>query len=431
LAILAFFVGGLMLVVAVPISGGCLLVDDINSQKLYDIAPVIPGLHLEGDNGIMISDMLDKCINPPDASVPANLLDILFLRNETTGEKITMREMFIDTMKDQIESKFEVVSQQMALDVPPLAENPAIISLRDLLRTNPADTMLIPSEEMQSTPPYNKLVMVPSLAQVAFNSSAACDIHTAMLPGASTAINGISQLLVELEALGASPTVVENGLSCTQTVTCNSGATEEACEAGNALMSLKAELQGKGGYLPYRCNLFRTPPGAASATCDVKDMAQTTPSSIEYTGDCLLVDGTMSEEIVSCDLANFTAYLADFDGRIDTVLRRIDATVEALKSDINVTMRRLLDEEILQPLDEMADSMNCNYLGTLYDGLVHSMCYQGVHGFRIIALSYVALGFVQLVLMSVMFAIHRRGSREISNDEAGTIRKDAWTNVHV
>jgi hypothetical protein len=425
LAILAFFVGGFMLVVAVPVSGGCLLVDGIDSQKLHDIAPAIPGLHLEGDNGIMISDMLDKCINPADPSVPANLLDILFLRNETTGEKTTMREMFIDTMKDQIESKFAVVAEQMAIDVPPLAENLAIISLRDLLRTNPADTMLIPNEAMQSTSPYNKLVMVPSLAQVAFNSSAACGIHVANLPGVSTAINGISQLLTELEALGSSPTVLENGLSCTQTVTFNSGATEEACEAGNALMSLKAELQGKGGYLPYKCNLFRSPPGAGSTTCDVKNMAQMAPNSIDYTGDCLQADGTMSEETVSCDLANFTAYLADFDSRIDMALRRIDATVEVLKSDINVTMRRLLDQEILQPLDEMAGSMNCNYLGTLYDGLVQSMCYQGAHGFRIIAVSYVALGFLQLVLICVMFAIHLRGRRDISKDEAGTVRRDA------
>lgn len=196
-------------------------------------------------------------------------------------------------------------------------------------------------------------------------------------------------------------------------------------------MSLKAELQGKGGYLPYQCKFFRAPLSAGGLTCDVKDMAQMTPNSIEYTGDCLQADGTMSEETVSCDLANYTAYLADFDSRIDTVLRRIDATVEVLKIDINVTMRRLLDEEILQPLDEMAGSMNCNYLGTLYEGLVHSMCYQGVHGFRIIAVSYVALGFLQLVLICVMFAIHLRGRRDISKDEAGTVGRDIILDLQV
>jgi hypothetical protein len=418
LAINALLVGGIMLILAVPVSGGCLIADDINGTMLRDISPAI-GMQVDGDNVTMIADMLDQCINPTDPTVPANLLDILFVRNETDGEKTTLRQMFIGDLKDRIESRFAAVSQQIAIDAPRLAEDPRVVYLRTVLSANPADKLLIPVQEMQSTAPYSDILNQPSMVQTAFGSSAACDSFTPNLPGMNgTVVPGIAELLTELEALGSNPTAIPNSLPCIQKVTCNASNELSACIGGNALMDLKAELQGMDGHLPYRCNLFQAPQGAASPSCDVMNMNRVADST-EYTGDCLQSDGSLIQQSVPCDLADYTAYLAGFDGRINTVLQRIDHTAEEVKNDINVTMRQLLDEEILSPLDELADSMNCNYLSTLYDGLLESMCFQGMHGFRIISVSYVALGFLQVILIAVMYAIYRRSSREIVTEEAG------------
>merc|ERR1712003_128009 len=61
-AFVAFFIGGLLYAASVPLSSTCLIMDDVNSQVLTDIAPAV-GIDLDthSDQFTMVADIIDKC----------------------------------------------------------------------------------------------------------------------------------------------------------------------------------------------------------------------------------------------------------------------------------------------------------------------------------------------------------------------------------
>merc|ERR1719183_3335935 len=97
---------------------------------------------MTGDMGVMMGDMVENCFNPSDASVPASLMDILFERNATTGQKVTLRDRFIDEFKAQIDTQFNSVTDRLNMNLPSLAADPRIADLRAALQNNPVDKML-------------------------------------------------------------------------------------------------------------------------------------------------------------------------------------------------------------------------------------------------------------------------------------------------
>merc|ERR1712232_970498 len=111
---------------------------------------------------------------------------------------------------------------------------------------------------------------------------------------------------------------------------------------------------------------------------------------------------------MGCNLAEFATYIADFSTRLDTVLARVDLVTDQVRTDINVTLRETLDTHVMDPLDSMANNMQC-FLAPLYADMVDALCYQGMWGFRRIAASYTALGFLQVLLIPLMYTIYKVG----------------------
>merc|ERR1711920_602394 len=111
-AILAFAVGGLLVFAVVPLSGACLVLDDLNSDILFN---AVPGASFDstGDGAVMTRDIIEKCLNPKDvqAATNANLLDILYMREN--GTKVTFREKIMEQIKDKITSKFELIEEKL------------------------------------------------------------------------------------------------------------------------------------------------------------------------------------------------------------------------------------------------------------------------------------------------------------------------------
>jgi hypothetical protein len=421
-AVVALFVGGFMLLIAVPVSGTCLVLADINRNMLNDIATAI-NLDMTGDDGIILGDMVDKCFNPPDPNVASSLLDILFERNETDGSKVTMRQKMIDEFKSKIDTVFADVENKLNTNAPSLSEDDRIQELRQALLDNPINKMYYPkSDIISSGGAFEALSSIPALAAAAQNSSAACDSHYSSLT--KQGFGGITAFLDELTNVGSNPQQITNGISCTQTVTCPSGSSNAACEAGNNFMRVKAALQSLGALDSsgtaatnrYRCDKFATASG--SGVCDVKDM----PATITGDEDMCVTGsaGSYTMETVTqyCDLEEFTVYIQDFDTRLQKVFDLVDDETDNVKNKINVDMKGLLDNHIMNPLDDMADSMQCNFLAPLYKGVVHAFCFQGMWGFRRIAVSYTTLGFLQVFLIPLMYTIYRVGKdRHTAEDE--------------
>jgi hypothetical protein len=102
----------------------------------------------------------------------------------------------------------------------------------------------------------------------------------------------------------------------------------------------------------------------------------------------------------------------------------VDSETEVVKSAINVNLRQTLDNHVMGPLDNMADSMQCNFLAPLYANVVDSFCYQSMWGFHRIAVSYSALGFLQLALIPLMYTIYRVGRDKLDEPKL-TQRKES------
>jgi hypothetical protein len=378
-------------------------------------------MNMTGDEGVMLGDMVERCFNPADPTAPASLMDILFERNETTGQKVTLRDRFIEQFKAEIENKFDSVTARLNMDLPSLVQDPRIIALRAALASNPANQMFLPQATIMSNSDFSALENVPSLRAAALNSSASCSGFYSDLLGEG--IGGISDFLTELQALGSAPfSPISNGLACTQTVDCSSSSDQAACEAGNRLMYLKAALQSDGALdaagggtaatSTYRCSLFTIP---SDSSCDVLNMPSSNPSDTQM---CLQGSSglfSMSTNPIQCNLNDFTTYVAQFNARLGKVLQNVDAVTDTVSTAINVTLRQTLDTHIMDPLDNMANSMQCNYIAPLYADVVDSFCYQGMWGFRRIAVSYTMLGFLQVLLIPLMYTIYRIGRDVLDN----------------
>jgi hypothetical protein len=434
IAVLALFTGGLMLLIAVPISGVCLILTDIDREMLNGIGDAI-SMNMSGDEGVMLGDMVERCFNPADVTAPANLMDILFERNETTGQRVTLRDKMISQFSDQIESQFDQVTARLNSNLPSLAADSRIVALRQALQDNPIDKMFLPQSTLTSNTNFealdpNNANAVSALSTAALNSSADCDDHWSALIGRG--VGGISAFLTELQALGSSPTAITNGISCTQTVTCTAGATSAACEAGNRLMYYKAALQNTGAFDAvssgtsatnnYRCDLFTIP---SNSNCDVLNMPASNPTNAD-----MCVAGSAGSYSMTtttnrqCDLAGLTTYISDFDSRLEKVFANVDTITDSVRTAIDTDLRNTLDTHVMNPLDAMADSMQCNFLAPLYADLVNSFCYQGMWGFRRIAVSYTTLGFLQVLLIPLMYTIYRLG-RDKLDDPTLTQKTDS------
>jgi len=88
-AIFAFFVGGIMLAVSVPLAGMCLAMDDLDSATLADMKGTLK-VNLTGDAGKTVNDFIDVCLNPKVRNADASLLDLVSVGVDANNSKVTL-----------------------------------------------------------------------------------------------------------------------------------------------------------------------------------------------------------------------------------------------------------------------------------------------------------------------------------------------------
>lgn len=417
LAIMSLLSAGGIFVASSLFSGACLMLDDATSGTLQTIGPSL-GLNMTDDQGEMLGGIMG-CLNPADEAPLSGvrLSDVLFVR-AMNGTKITVQQKLHDELRAEIDANFAAVSVALSSTAPPLASDSRVMELRALLGNNPAKSMIVPDYDIiTASAPYSSLLGAVNAAAIGFGSSAACGDHTIVgaestEPTAPGMTHGITAFMTELQALGDGTQTPVPPLACTAHVGCAPGSSaEQACLAGNALIDLKAGLQGS--HNPYKCNLFADP--ATGAYCDPSDMelvANTNPP--EYTSDCLASDGSMTMTTMKCNLDGFTAYLSAYDSRLDTVLQRVDASTVAVQAAINVTLRQLLYNEFIGQLNSLEDMLQCDHLAASYTKIVDGMCYQGVYGAWLLGGSFVALALLQLFVALPMYLIWRIGRDNVA-----------------
>lgn len=399
-----------MVAAVVPLSGACLVLEDLDGAMLFDIVPGGLSWSNTGDEATMTNDIIGKCLNPPDLSISlnTNVLDIMYQRDN--GTKQTMRELIVGKMKDQIISKFTLIEDKLnTLESPNLAGDPTVTQLRALLRDTPMDAMLVADgEKMVEQPKYQPLLLNYSGIAIALASSAACsDLKLADDEAyqelAGRTVPGIETIVNILESFGQ---LEANEPTCAKKVVCENELTAEgqqrlfACEAANQVINLKRQLITSRSH---RCDIFET---ASGEVCDPANMREHNGT---WTGDCLHESGGMVVKDVKCSLQEFTEYTKKFDERMDKVFSRLDQTVNEIKDEITTQLRQLVEREITQPIDRVADGVNCGFIGSHYQGVVDGMCYQVVYGLRVIGWCFVACGILALLLVLVIHSVWRAG----------------------
>lgn len=128
---LVFFFGGLMIVIAVPVSSMCLVLDDINSQMVRDILPAL-GANVGGDDFGMVADMIDNCFSRTSTGPQRSLLEIVYIMEN--GNKTSLQQKLRDQLVTPINSKFDDIAAQMQGNTA-LATNSGVTQLKSALQS--------------------------------------------------------------------------------------------------------------------------------------------------------------------------------------------------------------------------------------------------------------------------------------------------------
>jgi len=403
LCLSCFLWGGFIEVLAVPLSSVCLVLDDVDGNMIRDIRSTLDlTIDPESDNFVMMTDVVDKCLNPVDPTEAANLADIFFTTDEN-GTRMTMREQLIGELEGRIMPKFEDVADMISENAQSDLENdPFVVGIRSLLSTKGPDMSgeIITDRAAIQGSGEDWVSSLP-VDWLGYTSSVRCGDYMGSVPGveayaaAETGANGVALNFPNDTCSG-----IGDGISVG--ANCSSAVDAYRCEADDFLLNKKHDVMENS---IFRCDVFETDSGDP---CDIKDMLQSNPVLNVWSNDCVRSDGTLKRKEVSCTLEEFSDYIAGFDQRIQNTMARVDATVNTLSDVVVGDMRALLEAEIFSPILAIIDGIQCNWLSEHYQEVINGFCYQGVVGANRIGAVYVAVGMLLVVLIVVMYALWRR-----------------------
>lgn len=401
--IVALLAAGMINVAIVPASGLCVLLADLDSELVQQVGPYVPPyLDFSGDTGPIIGDLTDICLKGRVRDGSDNLLEIIYFRDDVTGEKTNLRKRLVEMTRDPLDQAFAPLASSDSNDVR-LNSQPSLVSLLSMLSSTSAAATLLPNQQaMEQDPLYQGLSGGDGSLAIAYRTGTACSNSTF----AGQEIVGIEYFVSQLKAL---PNVTGTGIvtnDCIEKVACSDvldAALLEACDAGNAFLDLKKQLLDgdPAGEEMFRCDLFT---GSGGSVCDP---LYTSFNSLDnnWEDDCLQLNQTNQTGFYylvplerSCGLKEFDAYVRNYSTRLDKFVRRLDDATSGGFNQIASKMRNAIDTYALDHINDAANGMTCSFLTPLYQEAISGMCYQGLAGVRVIANSYVVAAVTSVFL---------------------------------
>jgi len=396
----ALLFGGLFLLLAMPMSGTCLIMDEMDGVLLKSMMPAL-GMNMTADASSMdmTIDLIDKCF-AAKGNTNANLLDIIHIQNATGGNP-SLRAEIVEKTKDMITGQFDNVAATLMGEDLALSSNQAVLSLRQIFRDTDVDGMIIPTTAMASASEFSQIASTGVAGLLKFGAaSLKCDDYDASAVNAAfSGLPVVPGVKTVTAALPTSQGSVSNGVvgePCNQQLTCIGS----ACQELDVWLGWKEVLKEDA---VYHCDVFQNSAGAA---CDPKDMVFNSVTQ-QWSSDCLLPDGTVTVKQVTCTLPQFVQYIKDYDIRLQQVFDRLDKAVLSSKTGITQTMKEVVYRDIITPIDTIADGATCGFLGVVYRELVDGFCFQGVYGLVWIAQMYVAAAIMTIILMIFTYTVWR------------------------
>ncbi|CAJ1447381.1 unnamed protein product [Effrenium voratum] len=399
---LGFLLGGILLVVAVPLSSMCLIMEDITSSMLKDIAGAME-LNISGAEGDMLGSMIDQCLR--NSSSNPRLLDLITV--EENGQQVTMYDKLVTQTKEQIATQFNQISSSIDTGGASISGSSEVTQLLQMLQDVPLDTMMFPlaSYGWDSDSDYQAM-LASSTTQEYITSSSSCGDSTVptgySLPEEGTTKKGITSLVNALNSGMTSSSYDYSPPSCAKDFACKTaaqiGAQEHAaCVAAGNFMNLKQEMQT--GNI-FKCRRFEP----AGLPCDVYAMAQTGST---WSDDCMNADGTFTSVTYDCSLAQFVTLIQDYHVRLANVFARVDSATGSVLTKIQVDLKALLDLHFLTQIDAIGNGVTCGFMGTSFQNVIDGLCYGGVWGVKAVSSSYAACAALTLSLVVLMYMVWR------------------------
>jgi len=393
-AINMFLIGGLMVILAVPISGVCLFLIELDGALLESSATAF-NLDMGEQQGMVI-DIIDRCLSlkaeEKYAGQSSNLMDIV--KTDKNGTMETIRDQVITTAIKPVEDAFgQITSSLTAVDTPELSSQQALLDIRAALASNEVSkSMLVDVGAVTADNTYKAMMSNPTLAAATMN----CDSYTA---GDNT-VPGIDDFADTLAAMGTGG--LKSGTCASYDLSVICAPSQTVCDAGSAFLTSKKNQLGQNGV--FQCNLLQNSLGLS---CDPKDMTKNTDTG-EWENLCVDQAGGITTYPKPCNsLAEYDTYIKNFDLRFEKTFAYLDDIVASKLDHVNTDLRKVVDDGVVNPIYAIVEEFQCNFMRDFWAGLLDGFCYRGANGFRLLANTYVIAAIVGLVLAIAGFIVFR------------------------
>jgi hypothetical protein len=454
----AFFVGGLVTLIALLCSNLCLIMDDLTGETLQTISKGA-GVELgTGDTADMMSGMVDGCISQQKPDHTSLLPDILSMPNEN-GTQETIRKTIGDMVKVPLDAVLSNLDTVTAGN-PKLMEQPEmrhLVSVFQGLLGTADGTLLLDLDQTQAQalwPQFFSLAVSTDVQGSVLIVSASCpdptksDTGTAQpytidVDGVTKTVVGSTTFQSWLTGMLSTTTdtryptsaAAEPGasLNATFAASANSGAcgtvklvdcttppspfTTLSCLEIKTFMDTRAELEVGN---TFRCDVFEDPLNSA-LTCDplTADLLLKTVGTTQVYGCGKIdADGKLATKTkrVDCTLNQFRSYVFNSGTRVEKVFQGVDDSVPRVLDKINVEMRASIDTYLLQAITDILDKADCSYIKVTYGNLIKGLCFQFVLGMDLIAKCYLWVAWLALSMVFLLFGLWRFAVDNVNKD---------------
>jgi len=414
-AALVFFLGGVMVLLSVPLCGVCLVLDDLSADTFRKMGPAL-GQNVSGPAFVMQAQLIDECFRGRGDGDLMTIVKITEPDQEGVMVEKTMKQKISGEVVGPMLAKFDNIGASMEGDGATVSNQPALKKLRKILRVDAVRKTIFTAAAAGKSASYASLKLdtrgqttFTLGLQSAFLTSGVCadtnlspEILSLLPANTAAAVIGVDTYSKRMEAIGTNIATA----TCAKKTNCNGAAawkTQAVCDQANAFTDFKNALLTS---TQYNCDVFARPDNS-NLYCD--PYALTRDAGGGYSSDCMPSSGSSATiKTKLCTLAEFEAYIIKWDARLTKTFKRIDDTVADIKDTVVVGMKGIVDEFIITPINITVNSSKCHFLETTYSGLVDGLCYQLVWGLVSVSSAYLACGVLTLIMIVLIYGVWRR-----------------------
>lgn len=443
---LLLLLGGIIAILSTVGSGVCLVMLDFDRQvgKQLLVASGVESEELD-EYLDMALNLTDQCMSlKGDVQQNRNLVDLIPIPkvNPTfPGEMSTPRQEIIELAIKPIQDAFAQLDQVEGM-IPTVSTMPEVsmvlriigqINMRSLIWSDPTEILVDPRYRAMN-PAFHLVTL--NCPDTFLGPDLPEPLANVRVPGMnSMAMDGyfvvrttgdeLKMILptefpeTQIQVHGLESDMLTQNWSCPAgfsegtcgTAPASNAGTAAACRAGKAFLEeKKLPLQQNP---VFNCRYFQKPGEPWGTPCEIGNMSF---------GDaqCIFPSGSMETFVVKCTVDEFAAQISSFEELIRSGLHFVDLTVEGIVDTLMVTLRRLVEENFLNPINTLLTGLDCSFMREFWAGLTSSLCLRSVSGFHTMSVSYVVAAVLSLLVAGSMY-IPWRFSRD---------NQDIWRTTH-